>query len=447
MQKLKVFTLFLGDIMALYVSLFLALILRYGPAFYEQFLKSHVEPFTVVFIPWIIIFYVAGLYDLRTLRNGIDFWKVLATSIALAAVVAILLFYFIPAFGIAPKTNLFIFIIIFSVIEILWRRAFNAVTESGEAANKIILVGEGHTADAVAEAIAKNPQFGYAVVERPSEKDITATPGMLDKVVAETHANILVVPRHLKQDNSLARALYTLFARGILILDLPNFYERIIRKVPTADLQEAWFIENIEGTARFYDPLKRAGEFVLALALGIILLPIEIPIAIIVKLTSRGPILIRQQRVGEREKPFMLYKFRSMVALAADGQAETQGAQWASQGDKRVTPFGKFLRATHLDELPQFINLVRGDISFVGPRPERPEFVVKLKEQIPYYEVRLLVKPGVTGWAQINHRADQDLDDVRQKLQYDIYYLKNRSFILDWVIVLKTVKSIFINPK
>ena len=144
---------------------------------------------------------------------------------------------------------------------------------------------------------------------------------------------------------------------------------------------------------------------------------------------------------------FTLFKFRSMVALAADGQAEVNGAQSASgSNDRRVTPFGRFLRATHLDELPQLWNIVRGDLSFVGPRPERPEFVAKLKEEVPYYEVRLLIKPGVTGWAQINYRADRDVNDVRQKLQYDIYYLKNRSLVLDAAIILRTAKSLFVNP-
>jgi lipopolysaccharide/colanic/teichoic acid biosynthesis glycosyltransferase len=136
-----------------------------------------------------------------------------------------------------------------------------------------------------------------------------------------------------------------------------------------------------------------------------------------------------------------------MVAMAPDGQAETNGAQWSTKNDSRITPFGKIIRATHLDELPQLLNVAQGKLSFVGPRPERPEFVEILKEKIPYYEIRLLVKPGVTGWAQINHRADLSLDDVKQKLQYDVYYLKNRSMIIDIAIILKTIKSVFINPK
>jgi exopolysaccharide biosynthesis polyprenyl glycosylphosphotransferase len=442
MNRFKSFLLLLGDVIALYASLFIALILRYGPEFYDQFLKAHVGPFTVIFVPWLAIFYIAGLYDLRTLRNGIDFMKVLAAATAVGAFVAALLFYLIPAFGIAPKTNLLIFVIVFAVIETVWRRMFNGLTSFGEAPNKIVIVGNGPTTAAIMATIAENAQLGYAVMRRMDENDVVAQPSKFTQAVIDAHANIVVVPRHLKQENGFARALYALFAKGILIVDLPNFYERIMRKVPLADLEETWFIENIEGTARFYDPLKRAGEFLLALALGIVLLPLEILIAILVKLTSRGPIIYQHKRVGKNGRGFNFYKFRNMRV-----DAEKSGAQWAMPNDPRTTPIGKFLRKTHLDELPQLWNIIKGDMSFVGPRPERPEFVVKLKEQIPYYEVRLLVKPGVSGWAQLNHRADLDLNDVREKLQYDIYYLKNRSFILDCAIVLKTVKSIFVNPK
>jgi lipopolysaccharide/colanic/teichoic acid biosynthesis glycosyltransferase len=235
--------------------------------------------------------------------------------------------------------------------------------------------------------------------------------------------------------------LYELFASGIIVTDLVSFYELIMRKVPILEIQDTWFLENIAREVNFYDPLKRASEFVGALALGIILIPFEILIAILVAVTSRGPIIYRQVRVGEKGKHFTLYKFRTMRV-----DAEKDGAQWASKNDARTTPIGSALRASHLDELPQLWNIIRGDLSFVGPRPERPEFVEKLEARIPYYEARLFIKPGVTGWAQINHRADLTDADVAEKLQYDIYYLKNRSPILDWAIILKTIKSIFVNP-
>lgn len=447
-QRSKSFLLLLGDVVALYAALFLALLLRYGGGFYDQLVDAHFVPFTVIFVAWLIVFYIAGLYDLRRLRNDLDFLKTLFLAIVVNAGIAVLLFYVIPALGIAPKTNLLIFLVIFTVVEILWRRGFNRLAGSGEAPNRVLLVGDGELADEIENAIRENPQLGYAIATKISTEEAERSPTSLENTADSANTNVVVVPRHLKRNSALAVTLYHLFGRGIAVIDLASFYELVLRKIPLADLEETWFLENIESAARFYDPLKRALEIIFALAVGIVLSPLELLVAVLIPITSRGPVLIRQRRTGKYGAEFFLFKFRSMVALAADGQAETAGAQWSSGArDPRVTLLGRFLRASHLDELPQLWNVLRGDISFVGPRPERPEFVEKLKEQVPYYETRLLVQPGVTGWAQLNHRADQTLDDVKQKLQYDIYYLKNRSAILDLAIVVKTVKSMFVNPK
>jgi len=445
-NKLKIFFLLLGDLAVLYVSLLVALLIRYGGDFYVEFVDVHFVPFTIIFIPWILIFFIAGLYDLRRLRNNIEFVKMLAASIAVSAFVAVMVFYLIPIFGIAPKTNLFIFFAVFAILEILWRRLFNRAASGGEAPNRVLLIGDG-AARELELAVRENAQLGYRIQARMDEESAYVAPQALQEIVRENGVNLVVVPNHLKHEDRFAAALYQLFGRGISITDIASFYETIMRKVPLADLQEAWFLENIESTARFYDPLKRAIEFVLALLIGVVLSPVELLIALFIKLTSRGPVLIRQERAGKLGDAFTLYKFRSMVALSPSGMAETNGAQWAAKNDKRVTPFGRFLRATHLDELPQLLNIIRGETSFVGPRPERPEIVADLRKQIPYYEVRLLITPGVTGWAQINHRADLGLDDVREKLQYDIYYLKNRSLVLDIAIILRTIKSLFVNPK
>jgi exopolysaccharide biosynthesis polyprenyl glycosylphosphotransferase len=436
------FLLFLGDILALYAALFLTLAARYGTGLYKEFADVHFAPFTIIFVPWLLVFYIAGLYDLRRLRNNLDFLKTLALSLVTNAAVAVLFFYLIPAFGIAPKTNLFIFLVVFAVVETYWRRFFNRLTESGEAPNKVVLVGTGPSAKEIAATVRENPQLGYAITAELTGEEASRTPAAIERAAREYSANLVAVPRELKRKGSLALVLYRLFGRGISVIDLDSFYEVVMRKVPLADIEETWFLENIESTARFYDPFKRAIEFLAALVIGIILLPLEILIAIIVKLTSPGPVIYRHMRVGQHGREFTFYKFRNMRV-----DAEREGARWATPNDTRATPFGKFLRKTHLDELPQLWNIIKGDMSFVGPRPERPEFVIKLKEQIPFYEVRLLVRPGVTGWAQINHRADLTPDDVKQKLQYDIYYLKNRSPVLDLAIVLKTLKSIFVTPK
>ncbi len=446
-NRVKVMALFAGDIVALYLGLFATLILRYGANFYALFVALHVLPFSIIFLFWIIIFYVAGLYDIRHLRNNLDFLKIFGLTLTVNAIVAVFFFYLIPAFGITPKTNLFVFIVIFAIIEFYWRRAFNRVISHGEAPNKVLLIGSGRAAHATQRSVIENPQLGYEIKAHLMEEEVYAEPKRLYDLSMQHHVNLVVVPRELKHDEKLNKALYDLLGQGIEIRDVINFHELIMRKVPVSDLEESWFLENLINQQKFYDQLKRAWEFLAALAIGIVLLPVELLIALIVKLTSPGPVFIRQKRVGRLGATFTLYKFRSMVALSPEGLAETNGAQWAARGDARVTPFGRFIRAAHLDELPQLMNIVRGDLSFVGPRPERPEFIQILKEKIPYYEIRQLLKPGVTGWAQINYRYGASIEDSQKKLEYDIYYIKNRSIMLDIAIILKTIKSLFVNQK
>lgn len=442
-NALKVFLFFIADVAALYASLFIALLIRYGGEFYTQFFNAQLFAFTIIFVLWIIVFYIAGLYDLRRLRNNVDFAKTLFLCLGINAALAVMLFYLIPAFGIAPKTTLLIFVIVFAIIEIFLRRFLNRVMAFGGAANHVLLIGDGAIAAEIKRTIAEHPQLGYAINVSLDEKAAYAAPAEIKTIAAREGINLIIISNKLKQEPKLVAVLYELFASGIAVTDLIAFYELVMRKVPITEVQETWFLENIAQTVSFYDPLKRAGEFLFALMIGIILLPVEILLALMVAVTSRGPIIYRQVRVGEKGRHFMLYKFRSMRV-----DAEKDGAQWAAgKHDARTTPIGRMLRASHLDELPQLWNIIRGDLSFVGPRPERPEFVEKLAARIPYYEARLFIKPGVTGWAQINHRADLTDEDVKEKLQYDIYYLKNRSPILDWAIILKTIKSLFVNPE
>ena len=441
-HKIKAFLFIVADAAALYAALFVTLIIRYGSDFFVKFYDAHALPFTAIFVLWIIVFYIAGLYDLRRLRNNLDFIKTLFLCIAINAALAVLLFYLIPVFGIAPKTNLLIFIAIFTIIEVFWRRFLNRTLAFGEAPNKTLIIGDGTIGEEIKKTIAENPQLGYVIKAEMDEKTAYATPQEIKTIAGRERINLIVISSHLKQEPKLVAVLYELFGNGILVTDITSLYELIMRKVPLSEIQETWFLENIAGEARFYDSLKRASELFEALVLGIVLLPFEIIIAILVTITSRGPIIYKQVRVGEKGKEFTLYKFRTMRV-----DAEKDGAQWAVKNDQRTTPIGGLLRKSHLDELPQLWNIIRGELSFVGPRPERPEFVAKLEARIPYYEARLFIKPGVTGWAQIHHRADLTDEDVAEKLQYDIYYLKNRSPILDWAIILKTIKSIFVNPE
>ena len=431
---MKTFFLLLGDVIALYASLLVMLVLRYGTGLYREFVDIHAVPFTVIFVLWIIIFYIAGLYDLRRLRNNVDFLKTLALATAVGAAFAVLLFYFIPAFGITPKTNLFLFLIIFIVIETVWRRIANNVLSAGEAPNRVILIGDGPLAGEIAATIKENPQIGYAIAQQIPESDAYRDPEIIARALQTMDGNTVAVPRHLKKEGSFAPMLYTLFGKGIFVIDIAELYERVLRKVPLTDIEETWFLENIEGAGKYYDSLKRAGEFIFALAGGIILLPLEILIALLVRLSSRGPVIYRQTRVGQGGKLFTLYKFRTMRTAEKNGWLDTDKA--------RITGIGKILRRTHLDELPQFINLIRGDVSLVGPRPDFIDFYKELERAVPYYAIRTLVKPGITGWAQVAFPVTESAEQAKERLCYDIYYLKNRSLILDVLIILKTLKTI-----
>ncbi len=437
-NALKIAALFIGDTVMLYAALLAALFIRYGNGFYRQFVGVHFVPFTIVFIPWLVIFYVAGLYDLRRLRNSFDFIKTLMLALAVNAVLAVLIFYLVPSFGIAPKTNLLIFLVCFVVIEIIWRRISNVLLSSGEAPNRVVLVGEDAASNEIALTVADSPQLGYAIVKRIPGKDAYENPLLLERAVSETGANVVAVPRHLKYETSFALTLYSLFGKGVSVVDIATLYEYVLRKIPLADVEETWFIENIENAGRYYDSLKRAGEIVLALVLGVVLLPLWILIGIMVKLSSRGPALFKQVRVGQNGVLFTLYKFRTMREVKDRPVLDDK----VSEHKSRVTGLGKVLRSTHLDELPQLINLLLGNISLVGPRPDFIDFYNELKEKIPYYSVRTIIKPGITGWAQVAFPVTESVEQTRERLCYDIYYLKNRSLILDILIIAKTLKII-----
>ena len=239
-----------------------------------------------------------------------------------------------------------------------------------------------------------------------------------------------------------SKLIYKNLVLGIEVVDLACIYETVFRKIPLAELEEVWFLENLTKRHRIYEIFKRPVEILLTIVIGIVTLPLVILVAAFIKIISSGPIIFTQQRTGKNDSVFTIYKFRTMRI-----DAEKDGPQWAKENDKRILPLGNILRKSHLDEWPQLLNILRGDLSLVGPRPERPEFIKDLQKDIPYYDLRHLIRPGVTGWAQINYRYGASIEDAYEKLQYDMYYLKNRSIILDILIILKTIKLLFTSAK
>jgi len=439
--KIKQIILMVGDIMLLYGSLGLMLFIRYAERSREV-LDLHLGPFTIVFIGWVMIFYVTGLYDIRALKNDFNFSKRIVVAIVTSALLTILVFYLIPSFGIAPKINLFIFLIIFGLTEYLWRSFYNSLIAAGTPPNRILMVGANETAFAAAEQIKKNPQLGYEIAA-------WLTQGLRDpewqhiaQIIIAKNISLIVIPAHIKKDSRAARAIYKNLALGIEVIDLAELHETIFGKIPIIELEEIWFLENLARRHQVYETMKRPVELIISVGLLPIFIPLMALIAMLVFFTSGRPIIYKQKRIGRLGKEFILYKFRTMQK-----DAEATGPRWSTADDKRVTAFGRVLRATHLDEIPQIWNILRGEVSLVGPRPERPEFTKKLENEIPYYELRHLVRPGITGWAQVNFRYGWSVEDAIEKLQYDLYYIKNRSITLDLLIILRTIKTFFATPK
>src|SRR2546423_670312 len=247
----------------------------------------------------------------------------------------------------------------------------------------------------------------------------------LEKVVLENKPDVVVVALSERRGVFPYREMLNCKLRGVRVEDWPTFYEKLTGKIPIQNLRPSWLIFS-EGFTRtgFIRTMKRVTD-VLFSALGLCAsLPLAVFISLLIRLDSRGPIFFRQERVGEHGKVFTLYKFRTMIA---DAEKET-GPVWAQETDPRITRLGIILRRTGMDEIPQLFNVLKGDMSLVGPRPERPHFVAELQEKIPYYSQRLTVKPGVTGWAQVRYGYGATVEDALEKLQYDLCYIRNISF-------------------
>ncbi len=254
---------------------------------------------------------------------------------------------------------------------------------------------------------------------------------------------IIVIAPHLEQQEDALRELYQLLFWGVHVVNLPSFYETITGRIPPSTFSESWFLNHLQKNGNpIYEKVRTVIDYIAVIAIGSLFVLTFPIIALCIKFTSPGPIFIRQERIGQQGRLFTMYKFRSMYALAPDGSAETDGWQFAKKQDTRITSIGKILRKTRIDELPQVINLCKRDITLIGPRPERPAIVRELEERMPYYPLRHLVRPGLTGWAVIHQQYTDTIESSLEKLQYDLYYIKNRSFLLDVTILLRTVNVV-----
>lgn len=446
---LKIFILFLGDLALLYSALFLSLFLRYYPDLNRLHIDQHILPFTIIFAIWIIFFNAFGLYDLKFLKNEKMFLYRILRLMLVNVVIAIIVFYFFP-FTIEPRRNLLIIALLTTILIALWRYCFNHILVHTPS-SRLIFFGVSKDMTELAEYLAANRQLGYKVAGFISNgalevlsPDFLPAPyytlqekNIMD-VVKDTRADTIIISREIRENKTLTKILFQVIPLGVGVIEFTKFHEMTTGKIPLSLIGEIWFLENLIGIKKgLYDSLKRTLDMALAIIFAVpcaLLFPLA---GLLIKFESKGPIFFRQKRMGKNGQEFMLVKFRSMI----DNAQEMSGFKGDGY-DPRHTRVGAFLRKSYLDELPQIINIVRGEMSFVGPRPERPEYVAELKEKIPFYEMRLLVLPGITGWAQTNMENDASVEDAPEKMQYDLYYIKNRSLILDLLIAIRTVFAV-----
>jgi len=393
------------------------------------------------------------LYDLRTLASPRDLLTGLLRALGAASVILAIVYYWVPYLVIGRGVFALATIAIIALVA-GWRMAFEWLSLRGEPTERLLIVGTGNAAVSLArELFERRSELGVDLVgfvDSDAAKvgmpmvnpGVIGTVGDIPNIVRTRRVDRVVVSLadargKLNMDELLAMKLN----QGVRFDHLASVYEQYTGKIAVENLRPSWMIfsDGFRKSATL-SAAKRALDVVLAL-LGLLLAaPAMLFVWLLLRFRSPGPPLYSQTRVGKDGAHFTIYKFRSM---RVDAEA-TSGAVWSTQNDPRVTPVGRFLRRTRLDELPQLWNVLRGDMSIVGPRPERPEFIAELTRQIPFYGQRHVVRPGLTGWAQVRHRYGSTVDDAQEKLQYDLFYIKHMSIAFDVYIALETVKTVLV---
>ena len=438
-SRKEAFFLFIGDAFFFIVSLWLTLLVRYGGAADSKIFADHLAPFSILFIVWFLVFFIAGLYEKHTLILKSRLPTIILNTQIINSVLAVLFFYFIPYFGITPKTNLFIYLVISFGLILVWR-IYGEPLFGFRGKQNALLIGSGEEMRELLQEVNNNSRYNLYFISSIDLDNIEALDfqeEILQRIYAE---NVRVIAADLRNEKvePILPHLYNLIFSKIRFIDMYKIYEDIFDRVPLSLVKYSWFLENISTTPKFtYDFGKRLMDIIISFILGMVSLILYPLVFIAVKLEDWGVLFTHQKRIGKNNKSIDLIKFRTMK-FNDDGE-------WNTSRVNYVTKVGKFLRKTRIDELPQLWNVLKGDISLIGPRPEFPYAVSQYEKQVPYYNIRHLITPGLSGWAQIYHENHPhhgiDLKETKTKLSYDLYYIKNRSFMLDIKIALKTLKT------
>ncbi|MEO7658162.1 MAG: TIGR03013 family XrtA/PEP-CTERM system glycosyltransferase [Pyrinomonadaceae bacterium] len=448
----RIFWLILADAAIVYGGVILAMYLRLGFSGTQNELSVKNGWFKIAFATavCILILYFYDLYDYIVMTNRRELMLRLVQSLGIAWVLLAMFFYFVPQMLIGRGVSI-ISVPLVLMLLLTWRIFIHSLTGHPDIGEKILVVGTGQTALDTAEAVWERRDAGYRIVgflsengAKPREKlgrsEILGKAYELESVIRNEKIDRVVIAVRERRGAFPTEALLKMSLAGdVSIEECTSFFERITGKVHVDMLRPSWLI--FAGRQRdtplmlvFRESIHRF----LALTGLLFSLPIATLAAVLIKIESRGPIFYLQERVGKNGRIFNVIKFRSMKTDAeADGKPI-----WAVTNDERTTRVGKIIRKLRIDEIPQFWNILKGEMNFVGPRPERPHFVQQLAKEIPYFDHRHLVAPGLTGWAQIKYPYGASVSDAIQKLQYDLYYIKNQSLTLDMVIVADTVKTV-----
>jgi len=426
--------LFFGDMVFWAIALWGTLFLRYFQAPTTELLKTHATPFFIIFILWAFIFFIADLYKRQTLLLKRKLPKTIFHAQVANSGIALIFFYFIPYFGITPKIVLFIDLALSFFFIAIWRMYLVNLLR-GSKKQKALIIGEDMVIRELVEELNHNSQYKAELIVMSSfdvEKIL--------ETVKKHNIKTIIFDFH-KEKVEKHPDLYKLLFIHAQFIDTRTLYEEVFERIPLSLLYDNWFIENIlDEPKRVYDISRRAidiGIGFLAFLASILFYPL---IILAIKFDDGGNIFIKQERIGKDNKPISLIKFRTMTFN--DNGVKNKNEKY----ENRITKVGRFLRKTRLDEFPQLWNVIANDLSLIGPRPELPDLVSEYNAHIPYYSTRYIIKPGLSGWAQMYHEGHPhhaaDIEETKNKLSHDLYYIKNRSLWLDVNILLKTIKTL-----
>lgn len=441
-----------ADIAIILGGFHLALFLRFGTEGLSEQLFEQYGWFKMGFaaIICLLTLYLYDLYDFAVINSRRELGLRMIQALGITWVTLAVLFYFFPTLMLGRGVAIYSVIILLISLLVL-RSTIHFFFGHPELGERVLVVGNGTVVEETTAAASLRRDAGYRIIgyvtnepnSLPNTNGSVSNLGVIDNLEEVVHGkrvDRIVIGVKERRGMFPAEPLLRLrLAGNVTIEESTSFFERVTGKVHLDNLLPSWLIFSIRPRdTRIRNFLREVSHRGLALIGLIVSLPFAILTGLAVGLTSRGPIFYKQERVGKNGRIFRLIKFRSMRV-----DAEREGEPvWASSDDDRATFVGKIIRKIRFDEIPQFWNIIKGEMSFVGPRPERPFFVAKLAEEIPFYEYRHLVAPGLTGWAQIKYPYGSSVDDAKEKLQYDLYYIKNQTLTLDFIIVFETVKTV-----